>query len=153
MAGLDTAASAAIVAPSAVHTRSPPDVMKWLRANSLGTYLFTRWRGEFVGEDELGNRYYRERGSKPWREERRWVVFADAGAFEIDASMVPPGWHGWLNHVREKTPAEDPLEVKRWEKGHQPNLSGLPAAYVPPGHERRGGQRAPATGDYEAWRP
>jgi NADH:ubiquinone oxidoreductase subunit len=26
-------------------------------------------------------------------------------------------------------------------------------AYVPPGHERRGGQRQRATGDYEAWRP
>ena len=30
---------------------------------------------------------------------------------------------------------------------------GTPLAYVPPGHERRGGKRAPATGDYEAWKP
>jgi len=43
--------------------------------------------------------------------------------------------------------------VQRWEKEHQPNLSGSPMAYVPPGHERRGGQRQRATGDYEAWRP
>lgn len=127
-------------------------MLKWLRANTLGTYLFTRRRGELVGEDEFGNRYYRERGAHDWRSERRWVIFAGDG-FEIEASAVPPGWHGWLNHAREKAPSEEPLVVKPWEKEHQPNLSGSPFAYVPPGHERRGGQRQRATGDYEAWRP
>lgn len=124
---------------------------KWLHANALGTYLFTRRKGELVGQDELGNRYYRERGAKDWRSERRWVVFADGT--DIDGSLVPPGWHGWLNHAREKAPSEAPLTVKRWEKEHLPNLSGSPQAYVPPGHERRGGQRQRATGDYEPWRP
>lgn len=124
---------------------------KWLHANALGTYLLTRRKGELVGQDELGNRYYRERGAKDWRTERRWVVFADGT--DIDGSLVPPGWHGWLNHAREKAPSEAPLTVKRWEKEHLPNLSGSPQAYVPPGHERRGGQRQRATGDYEPWRP
>lgn len=127
-------------------------MLKWLRANTLGTYLFTRRRGELVGEDEFGNKYYREKGARDWRSERRWVIFAGDG-LEIEPSAVPPGWHGWLNHAREKAPSEEPLVVKRWEKEHQPNLSGSPFAYVPPGHERRGGQRQRATGDYEAWRP
>jgi NADH:ubiquinone oxidoreductase subunit len=126
-------------------------VLKWLRANTLGTYLLTRFKGDPVGTDEFGNRYYRSKGATDWRAERRWVVYA--GDVEIDGSLVPPGWQGWLNHSREKAPSEEPLPVKRWEKEHQPNLSGSPQAYVPPGHERRGGQRAPATGDYEAWRP
>ena len=127
-------------------------MLKWLRGNALGTYLFTRRKGESVGEDEFGNRYYRERGAKDWRTERRWVVYADNNV-ELEASMVPPGWHGWLNRSREKSPSEEPLVVKRWEKEHLPNLSGSPMAYVPPGHEKRGGQRQRATGDYEAWRP
>jgi NADH:ubiquinone oxidoreductase subunit len=127
-------------------------VLKWLRANTLGTYLLTRRKGEFVGEDEFGNKYYRERGVKDWRTQRRWVVFA-GDAVEIEPSAVPPGWHGWLNRAREKAPSEEPLLIKRWEKEHKPNLSGSPYAYVPPGHERRGGQRQRATGDYEAWRP
>jgi NADH:ubiquinone oxidoreductase subunit len=38
-------------------------------------------------------------------------------------------------------------------KERLPNLTGTPAAYLPPGAIERGGQRAPATGDYEAWRP
>ena len=83
--------------------------------------------------------------------ERRWVVYA--GDVEIDGSMVPPSWHAWLGHSREKAPSEQPPPIKRWEKEHQLNLSGSPQAYVPPGHEHRGGQRAKATGDYEAWRP
>ena len=89
--------------------------------------------------------------AKDWRTERRWVVYA--GDVELDGSMVPPGWHGWLGRSREKTPSEQPAVTKRWEKEHQPNLSGTPQAYVPAGHVQRGGQRAKATGDYEAWRP
>ena len=126
-------------------------MLKWLQGNTLGTYLLTRFRGEFVGEDDRDNRYYRQRRPGGWRAERRWVVYADEGRF--DGSLVPPGWQGWLNHQCEKAPSEEPLPVKRWEKEHQPNLSGTPLAYVPPGHERRGGKRAAATGDYEAWRP
>ena len=126
-------------------------MLKWLRSNTLGTYLFTRRHGELVGEDAAGNRYYRERGAKDWRTERRWVVYA--GDIELDGSMVPPSWHGWLGRSREKAPSQDPPVTKRWEQEHQPNLSGSLEAYVPPGHERRGGQRAKATGDYEPWRP
>jgi NADH:ubiquinone oxidoreductase subunit len=126
-------------------------VLRWLRANTLGTYLLTRFSGEFVGTDELGSKYYRMKRPGGWRSERRWVVYGPD--VEIEGSMVPPGWQGWLNHSREKSPSEEPLPTKRWEKEHQPNLSGSALAYLPPGHERRGGQRAPATGDYEAWRP
>ena len=126
-------------------------MLKWLQANTLGTYLLTRFRGSLVGQDDQGNRYYRQERPGGWRAERRWVVYADESKF--DGSLVPPGWQGWLNHQREQTPSEQPMVLKRWEKEHQPNLSGTPLAYVPPGHESRGGKRAPATGDYEAWRP
>ena len=130
-------------------------MLKWLANNRLGTHLFTRWRGESVGEDEFGNRYYRERGaaatSTNFRGERRWVVYAAEG--EVEASAVPPGWNAWLHHNREKSPSEEPLPTQRWEKEYQPNLTGTNDAYLPPGHERRGGQRDVAVGDYEAWRP
>ena len=127
-------------------------MLKWLKDNALGTHLFTRRRGERVGEDEQGNVYYRERGAADRGTERRWVVYKQTSS-EIEASAVPPGWNAWLHHNRELAPSEEPLTQKRWEKPHQPNLSGTPRAYVPPGHERRGGKRDPATGDYEAWRP
>lgn len=128
-------------------------MLKWLRNNRLGTYLLTR-RAQHVGTDEFGNRYYRQpapSGPKSWKGERRWVVYAAED--EIEPSMVPPGWNAWLHHNLEKPPSEAPLPVKRWEKEHTPNLTGTELAYLPPGHERRGGQRDRATGDYEAWRP
>jgi NADH:ubiquinone oxidoreductase subunit len=125
-------------------------LLEWLGFNRLGTWLLTRRHGEFVGEDEFGNRYYRQRPRDgDWRAERRWVVYKG----EPEASLVPPGWSGWLRKTLEKPPSERPLPTKRWEKPHVPNLTGTPQAYLPPGHERRGGKRAPATGDYEAWRP
>jgi NADH:ubiquinone oxidoreductase subunit len=126
-------------------------LLTWLKNNALGTYLFTSRKGLFVGEDEFGNRYYKVRGARDWRSERRWVVYKNLG--DPEPSTVPPGWNAWLHHVREKSPVEEPLVVKRWEQEHRPNLSGTPLAYLPPGHEKRGGQRDRATGDYEAWRP
>ena len=127
-------------------------MLRWLTNNRLGTYLFTRLHGEEVGKDEFGNLYYRRKAGSPvWRDERRWVVYAGDG--EIEASMIPPGWNAWLHHNREKSPAEEPLKVRAWELEHQPNLSGTLKAYAPPGLEPRGGRRAKATGDYEAWRP
>lgn len=128
-------------------------MLKWLANNTLGMLLLTRRRGELVGEDEVGNRYYRERatGTRDFRGERRWVVYATEG--EIEASSVPPGWNAWLHHNLDKSPSEEPLPAPRWEKEHQPNLTGTNDAYLPPGHEKRGGQRDVAVGDYEAWRP
>ncbi len=126
-------------------------MLKWLVNNRLGTHLMTMRRGSRVGEDDYGNVYYRERGAKHWHAERRWVIYPEAS--EIEASLVPPGWNAWLHNNREKSPAEEPLPVRRWEEEHQPNLSGTARAYVPPGHETRGGHRDAATGDYEAWRP
>jgi NADH:ubiquinone oxidoreductase subunit len=40
-----------------------------------------------------------------------------------------------------------------WEKDYVPNLTGTPSAYRPAGALERGGVRAAATGDYEAWTP
>ena len=129
-------------------------VLRDLRANSFFTVLHTWLRGKLVGADEYGNRYYRQRGDRnsggaEWRRERRWVVFAR----DADPTLVPPGWVGWLHRRFERPPSEQPLPAPRWEKERVPNLTGTPAAYLPPGAIERGGQRAPATGDYEAWRP
>jgi NADH:ubiquinone oxidoreductase subunit len=112
--------------------------------------LRTWLRGELVGEDEYGNRYYRERGRRgPWRQERRWVVFAGAA----EPTLIPPGWVGWLHKRIELPPSERPLPAPKWERAPLPNLTGTERAYLPPGALQRGGPRAPATGDYEAWRP
>jgi len=45
------------------------------------------------------------------------------------------------------------LHHHKWERPHHPNLTGTPQTYRPRGSEYRGGKRARATGDYEAWTP
>jgi NADH:ubiquinone oxidoreductase subunit len=122
---------------------------------TIGTRLFTWWKGELVGTDQFGNRYYREKGQRQRvpgggmaSRERRWVLYKG----EAEASRVPPEWHGWLHHTNDAPP--DPNETHHpWERPHEPNLSGTPLAYRPPGSVLRGGHRARTTGDYEPWTP
>lgn len=119
---------------------------------TLATRLYTWLRGERVGADSFGNRYYRDKtGAKrhDGRHEKRWVIYNG----EPDASKVPPEWHAWLHQiVKDPPPAEGP-PARFWRKPHAPNRTGTPEAYRPPGHDYRGGRRAKATGDYEPWTP
>lgn len=116
--------------------------------NTLGTRLFTWLHGRLVGTDPEGNRYYVEHkprlhGPRP----RRWVLYNG----EVEASRVPPEWHAWLHYTTDEP---IPLRARKpWQQPHLPNLTGTSASYRPPGHDYRGGNRAPATGDYEAWTP
>jgi NADH:ubiquinone oxidoreductase subunit len=115
----------------------------WWRGATPGTLLDTWFRGVKVGQDRYGNRYYTSRNGK-----RRWVLYDGT----VEASRVPPDWHGWLHHTFADPPT-DAVAAKPWEKEHEPNLTGTEGAYYPPGSLSRGGHRAPATGDYEPWSP
>ena len=57
-------------------------------------------------------------------------------------------------HHRPHSHGEGNLPPPRiWEVDYTPNVTGTPSAYRPLGALERGGQRARATGDYEAWSP
>jgi NADH:ubiquinone oxidoreductase subunit len=60
----------------------------WWNGETFGTQVWTKLYGEFVGTDELGNRYYRTRGGKidpTLGFERRWVIYNGLA----EASKVP----------------------------------------------------------------
>lgn len=116
----------------------------WWRGATIGTLITTWASGQYVGTDDIGNRYYQTKDGK-----RRWVLYAGT----VEASRVPSDWHGWLHHTFKDPPTVVPLQRKFWEKEHSPNLTGTPDAWRPPGSLARGGVRPPATGDYEAWQP
>jgi NADH:ubiquinone oxidoreductase subunit len=113
----------------------------------LGTRLFTWLRGARVGADGSGNVYYEEKRPRTGLRRRRWVAYAGP----VEASVVPPEWHSWLHYTTD-APLPD-TSRRPWQKPHEPNVTGTPASYRPPGHDYRGGVRARATGDYEAWTP
>jgi NADH:ubiquinone oxidoreductase subunit len=112
---------------------------------TFGTWLHTKLHGERIGEDDYGNVYYKSKRMRGTREER-WVIYKG----EADASKVPPEWHAWLHHTVD-SPIETP--ARAWLKPHQPNLTGTAQAYFPPGADQRGGHRAKAADDYQAWTP
>ncbi len=113
---------------------------------TLGIRLFTWWKGEKVGEDRFGNRYYREKGAptRNWR--RRWVIYKG----EPEASKTPPEWHAWLHRTSAAPPSEKPLPNRPWQIPHMPNLSGTGQAYRPPGQR---GQDQGMPPPYQPWRP
>src|ERR1700674_4793473 len=62
----------------------------WWENATPGTLLTTLFSGIAVGEDAFGNRYYQTKGGI-----RRWVIYSGT----VEASRVPPDWHGWLHHT------------------------------------------------------
>ena len=113
---------------------------------TLGTWLYTKFKGRKVGEDSSGNVYFCSSRKRAGNREERWVIFSG----DTEASKVPPEWHAWL-HQTTDTPID--TAQNSWQKPHQANATGTEEAYLPPGHDRRGGERASSTGDYEAWTP
>ena len=67
---------------------------------TIGTWLFTKLHGELVGTDAEGNRYYQDKRTNTGRRRRRWVIYNG----EVEASRVPPDWHGWLHYTLDAPP-------------------------------------------------
>ena len=132
-------------------------IFTWWEGATIGTSLFTARRGEHVGTDAQGNKYYRAKnkrsdlptgGSYSGRE-RRWVIYDGPN----DASRVPSEWHGWLHGAFDDVPESNLPPARIWEADYTPNATGTHQAYRPQGALERGGKRARAVGDYEAWSP
>jgi NADH:ubiquinone oxidoreductase subunit len=128
-------------------------IFTWWDGATIGTHVWSARNGEQVGTDFFGNTYFRSRklakiGVFAGRE-RRWVMFEGAN----DASRVPAEWHGWLHHTFDGVPESFLPPPRIWEVDYTPNETGTGRAYLPQGALERGGKRAGATGDYEAWSP
>ena len=131
-------------------------IFTWWDGATIGTLFNSAMTGEKVGTDVTGNTYYRAK--KPYGKshpfagrERRWVIYGGAN----DASNVPAEWHGWLHGAFDngQVPESNLPAPRIWEVDYTPNQTGTGAAYRPAGALERGGKRAAATGDYEAWSP
>ena len=129
-------------------------IFTWWDGATIGTLFNSALTGEQVGSDTAGNKYYRAKkpypSSHPFAgQERRWVIYAGSN----DASNVPAEWHGWLHGSFDGVPESNLPPPRIWEVDYTPNATGTAAAYRPAGALERGGMRAKATGDYQAWTP
>ncbi len=124
------------------------NIFTWWEGATFGTALNTMLRGAHAGTDALGNRYYHSKKLESGRN-RRWVMYTGSN----DPSRIPPEWHSWLHGTIDETPDAVRAAAPQWGKDSTPNLTGTSAAYKPSGALEKGGSRAGATGDYEAWAP
>jgi NADH:ubiquinone oxidoreductase subunit len=119
-------------------------IFTWWDGATVGTSLFTWRNGQQVGTDALGNVYYRAKKGN-----RRWVIYNGSN----DASRIPPDWYSWMHHQIEGLPDEALPPAPKFLKAPSSNRTGTAEAYRPSGALERGGQRAAASGDYQAWTP
>lgn len=119
----------------------------WWNGATLGTWIGLRGKVQ-VGEDALGNVYYKG-GIDTHGQPRRWVIYAGSN----DASRIAPEWFSWLHHQVDDVPSVALPPPRAWQQPAEPNRTGTPLAYRPNGALEKGGVRAAATGDYEAWSP
>lgn len=124
-------------------------IFTWWDGATIGTALFSAFNGEHVGTDAQGNRYYCSSKKTASGHQRRWVIYNGAN----DASRVSAEWHGWLHNTFDGAPESYLPPARIWEVDYTPNATGTPGAYRPQGALERGGHRARATGDYDAWTP
>ena len=125
-------------------------IFTWWNGATLGTLFTIGRRGEHIGTDENGNRYYQSRDNISYDGRKlRWVTY-DGYA---EASKVSPDWHGWLHYTFDEPPTTDPLPRRAFETPYIPNLTGTPMAWRPPGSLANEGRRPAATGDYQPWTP
>nr|WP_211110111.1 NADH:ubiquinone oxidoreductase subunit NDUFA12 [Acuticoccus mangrovi] len=127
-------------------------IFAWWTGTTWGTSFTTWLRGEFVGTDQFGNRYFRTRNGKidPVLDmERRWVIYNGPA----DPTTIPPGWYRWMHHLGNEAPVNDGYKPREWQKPHQPNLTGTPGAHRPQGSILRPDPEAGISAGYDAWTP
>ena len=115
---------------------------------NIGTYLYTWFRGKFVGKDEIGNRYFCNSNDFNSMNAKRWVLYSG----EIEASNIPSHWHAWLH----KSIDVPPINYKHrygWQKNHQSNMTGSSKAYHPISRKLSKSESNPNIKEYETWKP
>jgi NADH dehydrogenase len=93
----------------------------WWRRQTFGTFLKTLFYGNYVGKDELGNKYYKSRKNE------RWVIYSS----DIEATNITSDWFLWIHHTIDKIPVEKDKKKYSWQKKHLKNQTGTENSYKP----------------------
>ena len=116
---------------------------------NISLYLYTIFRGNLVGKDQDGNKYYKSNISHGVKKEKRWVLYKK----DNDPTKLEPAWHSWLHHVIEEVPNFKTKKNFYWQKKISPNLTGTEKAYLPTGHILNKERKVKRIKNYESWTP
>jgi len=98
-------------------------IFTWWHKQTVGTFIYTLFKGKFVGIDQFGNKYYSNS-----KDSRRWVIYSNT----VESSKIPPNWHMWIHYISKKKPSEN-IKQFSWQKEYEENFTGTPKAYKPEG--------------------
>ena len=96
-------------------------IFTWWNQETIGTKIETFFFGTLVGQDDFGNKYYKNKSGK------RWVIYKD----EVDASKIPNEWYSWMHFTNNKIENTHELKKYNWQKPHKSNQTGTKYSYHP----------------------
>ena len=94
-------------------------IFTWWHKQTIGTSLKTLLSGQFVGKDQYGNKYYKNKSDK------RWVVYKN----NIEASKITSEWFLWMHHTTNDLPKSKINYL--WQKKHLENQTGTSNSFKP----------------------
>ena len=97
-------------------------IFTWWHRQTVGTFIYTLFKGKLVGEDQFENKYFISSNKK------KWVIYKD----KIESSKIPAEWHSWI-HSDKTNPPINKKNKYEWQKTHQENLTGTENAHKPDG--------------------
>lgn len=115
------------------------EIFTWWSSQTLGTRIYTFFRGKYIGSDNDGNKYYINKKNG----ENRWVIYNG----QIDASKINADWHDWI-HSRTNEIPKNKKNYKSWYKEHQMNNTGTDMFYSPKNSGSKKNEKS-----YESWSP
>jgi len=95
-------------------------IFTWWNNQTIGTFLKTLFFGQLVGQDESGNKYYKNNHNE------RWVIYSN----NIEATKITSDWYLWMHHTIDKIPVKNEKKYI-WQKDHAENRTGTSNSYKP----------------------
>ena len=97
-------------------------IFTWWNKQTFGTLIKTIFTGKFVGRDEFGNKYYKNKGNE------RWVIYSG----KVEPTKITKDWFLWMHHTIDKIPDKnDSKKNYAWEKKHTENFTGTDKRHKP----------------------
>ena len=96
-------------------------IFTWWNKLTFGTFLKTLFSGIYVGKDEFGNKYYKN------KKDERWVIYSK----NIEATRISSDWYLWIHHTINNTPNDIKLKKYKWQKPHSENMTRTDKSFKP----------------------
>ena len=77
-------------------------IFTWWNKQTFGTFLKTLFTGKYVGHDQFGNKYYKNKRNE------RWVIYSS----NVEATKITTDWYLWMHHTTDIIPNEDDINKK-----------------------------------------